>query len=279
MKCGSIPSPINYTVVKTIKLYQVDAFTSQLFGGNPAAVCVLETWLSDVQMQGIAAENNLAETAFVVRTGVEEYSIRWFTPAVEVDLCGHATLASAYILFQFYEKGSGHLTFQSMHSGTLGVSKVGELLTLDFPADTYRPAAISTELIEGIGFAPIEVFQGKADLMLVMENEEQVLSIRPNFVKIASAVGIRGVIVTAPGDRVDFVSRFFAPQAGIPEDPVTGSAHTTLAPYWAKRLGKDTMQAIQLSARKGHLTCRINGDRVEISGNAVLYMSGEIFVE
>lgn len=265
--------------MKTIKIFQVDAFTKQLFGGNPAAVCVLDSWLPDSQMQHIAAENNLAETAFVVKTGYEEFAIRWFTPVVEVDLCGHATLASSYVLFRFYEQGSSRLTFQSSRSGVLGVSKEGEMLTLDFPADPCRAAAISTELIEGIGFAPVEVFQGREDLMLVLESEEQVLYIKPNFVKIASAVGVRGVIVTAPGNQVDFVSRFFAPQAGIPEDPVTGSAHTTLTPYWAKRLGKDTVQAIQLSARKGHLTCHLNGDRVEISGNAILYMAGEIFVD
>lgn len=265
--------------MKTIKIFQVDAFSKELYGGNPAAVCVLNSWLTDSQMQQIATENNLAETAFVVKTGFEEYAIRWFTPVVEVDLCGHATLASSFVLFRYYEQESDRLAFHSIRSGLLGVSKDDDLLTLDFPIDVCRPSAISTELIEGIGFAPVEVFQGKTDLMLVLESEEQVLSMRPNFVKIASAAGIRGVIVTAPGDKVDFVSRFFAPQAGIPEDPVTGSAHTTLTPYWAKRLGKDRLEAIQLSERRGHLTCQLKGERVEISGNAVLYMAGEIFVD
>ncbi len=260
-----------------LKIYQIDAFTDKVFGGNPAAVCPLDKWLDDKLMQNIAMENNLAETAFYVKTG-NEYQIRWFTPEVEVDLCGHATLAAAFVLFNFENHIGSVIHFMSPRSGKLTVSKHGELLTLNFPADPAEPIVPFKELTDGFNFIPIEVLKGKTDYMMVFENETQISEMVPLFDKI-NRIDARGIIVTARGDSADFVSRFFAPQCGINEDPVTGSAHTTLTPYWAEKLGKNELTAIQLSKRKGHLKCSFLNDRVEISGVGKLYLKGEIEIE
>ena len=259
-----------------IKLYQVDAFTDKVFAGNPAAVCPLKTWLADELLQNIALENNLAETAFYVdeKDGLR---IRWFTPAVEVDLCGHATLATAFVLF--YKEGykGDTITFNS-RSGPLTVTRKGELLTLNFPADLINEVALTPELTSGFNIAPVKALKGKTDYLLVFENEKQVKSLTPDFRQVAK-VKARGIIVTAKGDNVDFVSRFFGPQAGIDEDPVTGSAHTTLTPYWAGVLKKNRLSAVQCSPRGGKLACELKGDRVEISGNGKLFMQGTIFLD
>jgi PhzF family phenazine biosynthesis protein len=256
------------------KIYQVDAFTDKVFYGNPAAVCPLEKWLSDELMQKIAMENNLAETAFYVKEG-NMYHIRWFTPTVEVDLCGHATLASAFVLFSYESHPGNSLSFISDRSGILNVSRDGDLLTLDFPSDKIEKVEVSAEIKGGFNIQPVMAFRGKSDYLLVYEKESDIRDLIPDFNKI-SVLNCRGVIVTARGNDVDFVSRFFGPQSGINEDPVTGSAHTTLTPYWAEQLGKSTMKAVQLSARKGYLQCRLNGARVEISGQCRLYMTGHL---
>lgn len=258
----------------TVKIYQVDAFTDQLFSGNPAAVCPLDHWLSTYLMQNIALENNLAETAFFVRNG-DRYDIRWFTPSVEVDLCGHATLASAFVLFHVGHVAGQQVTFFSERSGELIVTKDDDLLTLDFPTDELTKVEISQQLTEGLNETPVEAYKGKTDYLLVFDSEEQIRNLKPDFAKIAT-LRARGVIVTARGKEVDFVSRFFAPQSGINEDPVTGSAHTTLTPYWFGRTGKTKMDAMQLSERGGRLTCTYKKDRTLISGNARLYLTGEI---
>ncbi|HEY5746873.1 MAG TPA: PhzF family phenazine biosynthesis protein [Chryseolinea sp.] len=260
-----------------LKLYQIDAFTDKVFGGNPAAVCPLQQWLPDGLMQKIAMENNLAETAFIVQEK-DRYAIRWFTPTLEVDLCGHATLASAYVLFHYEGHTGDEILFHSPRSGPLKAIRKGALITLDFPVDVYEPVTLTPQLTEGLSILPREAFKGKTDFMLVFDSEEQVRNVRPDFQKIATLPG-RGVIVTAKGDTVDFVSRFFAPQAGVNEDPVTGSAHTTLTPYWAGKLGKTTLTARQLSARQGDLQCRLAGHRVEIGGFAKPYLIGQIDVE
>jgi predicted PhzF superfamily epimerase YddE/YHI9 len=257
-----------------LPLYQVDAFTSRLFGGNPAAVVPLEDWLPDPVLAAIAAENNLAETAFVIpRTDVTP--LRWFTPAVEIDLCGHATLATAHVLFKHHFPSLERLTFSS-RSGELAVTRSGELLSLDFPSRPGRPIAVTDGLISALGAAPKEAFQAR-DLLAVFDREADVRHLRPDLQRIG-ALDAFAVIVSAPGDEVDFVSRFFAPKAGIPEDPVTGSAHCTLVPYWAARLGKSRLNARQLSARGGELFCTLQGDRVLIAGHAVEYLCGEITI-
>ncbi|WP_425235274.1 PhzF family phenazine biosynthesis protein [Ulvibacterium sp.] len=258
-----------------LNIYQIDAFTDQVFSGNPAAVCLLETWLANETMQRIAAENNLAETAFLVKKG-DGYEIRWFTPSIEVALCGHATLASAYVLFNYYDVTTNKIIFYSKNRGVLSVEK-GEngLLTLDFPVDSVvevQPLAI---LNEAIGKAPVQTFKGKTDYLLIYEDQQGIEDIEPNFYLLGKA-NVRGVIVSAKGMTVDFVSRFFAPGSGIDEDPVTGSAHTTLTPYWSKRLGKTKLSAKQLSKRGGDLFCEDLGERIKISGKAVPYLIGEI---
>ena len=260
-----------------LKIYQIDAFTDKVFSGNPAAVCPLDQWLDDKLMQKIAMENNLAETAFYVKS-LNEYQIRWFTPTVEVDLCGHATLATAFVLFNFENHPDSQINFLSPRSGKLTVIKQDDQLTLNFPADILEPVETFKELTDGFNILPVEILKGKTDYMLVFENEIQITEIIPQFDKIA-LLKARGVIVTAPGKRVDFVSRFFAPQSGVNEDPVTGSAHTSLTPYWATKLRKNELTAVQLSKRKGHLNCKLLDDRVEISGQARLYLKGEIVVE
>ncbi len=260
-----------------LKIFQVDAFTDKVFSGNPAAVCPLNEWLPDDVMQNIAQENNLAETAFYVKDG-DRYQIRWFTPTVEVDLCGHATLGSAHVLFQHENYVGDEITFFSPRSGVLKVSKNMDLLTLDFPADIYSKIDWPTDRHAGFNFIPKEAYQGKTDYLLVFDSEDQIKKIVPNYAVI-STWKVRGAIVTASGNQVDFVSRFFAPQSGVNEDPVTGSAHTTLTPYWSKQLGKTELTAIQLSERKGNLRCKNLGNRVQISGHARTYLTGEIVTE
>jgi len=259
-----------------ISIYQVDAFANRVFAGNPAAVCMLEEWLSDALLQKIAMENNLSETAFIVPSG-DDYKIRWFTPAVEVALCGHATLASAYVLFNCMGYDRPEVRFLTNKSGWLTVTRDNDLLTLDFPADPPAPTAMHEDLVSCLNIAPRQTWKGKTDLLLVYNAEADIKGLSPDLTRMAQ-LDARGIIVTAPGEQVDFVSRFFAPRVGVPEDPVTGSAHTLLIPYWAKQLGKQEMTALQLSARGGELFCRDNGARVGISGRATLYMTGEITV-
>jgi len=258
-----------------IPIYQVDAFTSRPFAGNPAAVCPLESWLDDARMQDIAAENNLSETAFFVRRG-DRYDLRWFTPAVEVDLCGHATLASAFVLMNHLDHNGGEIRFDS-RSGELIVRRLDDgLLCLDFPARAPERCAPHPRLIEGLGAHPLEIL-GSQDYLVVYASEEDVRSLRPNM-DILSTMDRFAVIVTAPGSTVDFVSRFFAPGAGVPEDPVTGRAHCTLIPYWSRRLGKKKLEARQVSARGGELSCQDRGERVWIAGRCTLFMKGVITV-
>ncbi len=258
-----------------LQIFQVDAFTSKPFGGNPAAVVPLEAWLPDETMQSIALENNLSETAFFVREG-DGYRLRWFTPTFEIDLCGHATLATAYVIFEVLGSGENVLRFQTK-SGELTVERVGERLVMDFPSRPPVACDVPEGLFEAIGKEPIEVLKSR-DYFLVYESEQDILDIRPNFSRLAE-IPTHAVIVTAKGESSDFVSRFFAPEAGINEDPVTGSAHCNLIPYWAGKLGKTQMFARQVSARGGELFCELKGERVSIGGNAVLYMKGEIYVE
>jgi PhzF family phenazine biosynthesis protein len=258
-----------------LRLYQIDAFADHLFSGNPAAVCPLEAWLPDEVMQKIAVENNLSETAFYVRTN-GGFHIRWFTPAVEVALCGHATLASAYVVFNYDHHPGDTIEFASK-SGPLKVRREGDLLVLDFPAGHPERAAAPPGLVEALGREPLEIWKGTTDYLVVYEVEEHVATLSPNVGDLGR-VEARGIIVTAPGQQVDFVSRFFAPRVGVPEDPVTGSAHTLLTPYWSARLGKPVLSAMQLSKRQGRLRCRMAGDRVEIAGRAVPYLQGTITV-
>lgn len=256
-------------------IYIVDAFTNKLFGGNPAAVCHLESWLDDSLMQKIAAENNLAETAFFVRN-LDHYDIRWFTPVAEVDLCGHATLAASFVYFNFINKNASKIVYQSL-SGELVVEKDGEMLSLNFPAQKPLPINIpETNLMNAFDIKPKEVLKGVKNF-LVFETEEEVTNMKPDMELLKNITG-DGVIITAKGNEVDFVSRFFAPYIGINEDPVTGSAHTHLIPYWSEKLGKKKMKALQVSARGGELFCEDLGERVRISGRAVLYSHGKIFI-
>ena len=256
-----------------LRYHQIDAFTDELFHGNPAGVCPLAEWLPAETMQKMAMENNQAETAFYVR-GPERFHIRWFTPAVEVDLCGHATLAAAYVIFHIDRFAGSRIELDS-RSGVLMVRRDGDRLTLDFPADPPAETDPPRELIGALGAAPREAYKGKTDYLLVYGSQRDNEGMAPDFGRLAKTPA-RGVIVTGPGDTVDFVSRFFAPQVGINEDPVTGSAHTTLTPYWAERLGKTEMNARQLSKRGGTLHCRLAGSRVEISGQARAYLQGTI---
>lgn len=258
-----------------LKIYQVDAFTDKIFGGNPAAVCPLENWLSDQEMQAIANENNLAETAFFVKE-TEGYHIRWFTPKAEVDLCGHATLASAYVLFELLAYREDMINFQS-RSGILTAQKNGDKITLNFPLDTIEKIELTQGFLDCFDIKAIEAYKGQADYLLIFANQQEIEKAIPNLSAIAK-YDKRGVIISAKGVDVDFVSRYFAPAYGINEDPVTGSAHTTLVKYWHKKLSKTNFTAKQLSERGGYLTCKLDGERVEISGQAVLYLSGEIFL-
>ena len=260
-----------------ITMYQVDAFSSEVFGGNPAAVCVLNEWLDDSILQNIAAENNLAETAFIIKSEAG-YDLRWFTPAVEIDLCGHATLASAYVIFKFLEPELEHVAFKTM-SGQLEVTiDLEQKLSMDFPARAPQQIEINDLHEQAFGvIKPLEVWQSR-DLLVLFESETQITQLQPNLEKISEIKDSFAVIATAKGDEVDFVSRFFAPNAGIPEDPVTGSAHCTLVPFWADKLDKDVLNAKQLSKRGGELFCENKGDRVAMSGYASLFMKGEIYL-
>jgi PhzF family phenazine biosynthesis protein len=260
-----------------LKLYQVDAFTDRLFSGNPAAVCPLEEWLPGEVMQQIAMENNLSETAFFLKKG-DDYLIRWFTPSNEVDLCGHATLAAAHVLYNHLGYTGDQIVFHTIYRGSLIVRKKDNMLTMNFPADPPKEVPLSNELKECFHQFPAAAYKGISNYMVVFEKESDITSLGPDFHAIAKLPGT-GLIATAPGDSSDFVSRFFAPQSGIPEDPVTGSAHTTLSPYWSKRLGKAELSAIQLSPRKGFLQCKMLGDRVEISGQARTYLTGEFSID
>jgi PhzF family phenazine biosynthesis protein len=256
-----------------IPIYQVDAFTSRLFGGNPAAVCPLEQWLPDETMQSIAAENNLAETAFFVRTG-DRYHLRWFTPALEVELCGHATLASAHVILNLLDKQADAVIFDSL-GGELVVKRDGDRLAMDFPSKPPRPCDPPDGLLGALGGEPLEVLRGQYYLV-VFASESEVRAVDPDFRALSRLDD--AVIVSAPGDEVDFVSRFFAPTFGIDEDPVTGSAHCTLVPFWSLRQCKDRLTARQISRRGGELDCQRIAGRVILAGHAVLYLTGAIEV-
>lgn len=258
-----------------MKIYQVDAFTNQVFKGNPAAVVPLEKWLDDALMKNIAAENNLSETAFFVQAG-DVFQIRWFTPAVEIELCGHATLASAYVIFHYlqYDKEQIHFTCQV---GDLFVTRKDDWITLNFPAIETQPVKfIPAVLSAAIGSHPLALYDSDSKLVALLESEDDVLRCQPDFALIAQLE--KNLIITAKGNEVDFVSRFFAPKSGINEDPVTGSAHAVLIPFWSKKLNKNELTAVQLSERTGYLKCMLLQDRVEMSGQAVCYLIGEIFV-
>jgi PhzF family phenazine biosynthesis protein len=257
-----------------IPIYQVDAFASELFRGNPAAVCPLDRWLDDAVLQSIAAENNLSETAFFVPQG-GGYALRWFTPAVEVDLCGHATLATAFVIFGELGAARESATFAT-RSGNLTVRRDGDMLAMDFPSLAPEACEAPEDLLEGLGMPPVAVLSAM-DYLAVYESEAQVCALSPNMERLRR-LDRRGVIATAPGGRSDFVSRFFAPAAGIPEDPVTGSAHCTLTPYWSQRLGKRRLHALQVSPRGGELFCEDQGERVGIAGRAVLYLRGTLIL-
>ena len=257
-----------------IPIYQVDAFSSRVFGGNPAAVCLLQSWLEDEILQAIAAENNLSETAFLVPKGNGRYALRWFTPSVEVDLCGHATLASAFVILSFVEPALSSVDFET-RSGQLKVTSSGELLSMDFPSRKPEPAVAPPLLSQALGETPLEVLSSR-DLMAVFKDEDTIKEMKPDFEKLKQLKDIFGVIVTARGEEYDFASRSFAPGIGVPEDPVTGSAHCTLIPYWAEKLGKEYLRAYQLSKRGGEIFCYYQVERVKISGKATLYARGEI---
>lgn len=262
-----------------LPLYQVDAFTGRRFHGNPAAVVPLEGWLEDGQLQAIAVENNLAETAFFVPRG-EGFHLRWFTPVAEVDLCGHATLASAWVLFHLLGYREEVIRFHTL-SGELSVCRAGDKLRMDFPATPPRPALAKRDLVRAMGKAPHMVLESR-DIVFVYEDAQQVKGLKPDMHALSQLVPF-GLIATAPGPAegdgtCDFVSRFFAPAMGVPEDPVTGSAHCTLVPFWAERLGKSAFFARQLSARGGELWCTLDGSRVYLEGEAVLYLRGEMEV-
>lgn len=267
---------ISYLVFMNIPLYQVDAFASEVFKGNPAAVCPLDHWLDDETLQQIALENNLSETAFVMG-GDEGYEIRWFTPAVEVALCGHATLAAAHSMMTELGHEGDTISFRSRQSGVLTVTRTTDGYTLDFPSDDPQPAVLLPALQEAIDAEILECLKGKTDYMLVVADEATLVSLKPNFHLMKQAEA-RGVIVTSKGDEHDFVSRFFAPQSGIDEDPVTGSAHTLLGPYWAEKLGRSSMRAAQRSSRGGELGVEVNADRTLITGGAVTYLRGTITI-
>jgi len=257
-----------------IPIYQVDAFTNEQFKGNPAAVCPLTEWITDDLMQNIAAENNLSETAFFVKKE-QEYELRWFTPKLEVDLCGHATLASAYVIFTYLDNTRMKVIFHTK-SGILEVSRKGSLLSMIFPSREGKKSKVPELLIKGLGRRPKEVYKSR-DYMAVFETEQEIMDLVLNMDELKKLDGL-GIIATAKGNEVDFVSRFFAPKEGIDEDPVTGSAHCTLVPYWKRVLGKDEFIALQLSQRGGKLICADLGKMVKISGEAISYLEGYINV-
>jgi PhzF family phenazine biosynthesis protein len=256
----------------TIPYFHVDAFTSNVFSGNPAGVCPLEKWLDDSILQKIAAENNLSETAFFVRNK-NGFDLRWFAPKTEVDLCGHATLASALVIFNFLGFSSDIVSF-STKSGMLTVKKKNGLLEMDFPARPGKQVPAPDALVKGLGKNLADVYQSR-DYLVILNSEDEVRNMQPDF-QTLSRLDCTGVIITAKGKEVDFVSRFFAPRVGVPEDPVTGSSHCTLIPYWAAKFGKNELTARQVSRRGGELFCEHRGDRVSIAGNAALYLKGSI---
>ncbi|MCZ6568969.1 MAG: PhzF family phenazine biosynthesis protein [Deltaproteobacteria bacterium] len=256
-----------------VPIWQVDAFASEPFGGNPAAVCMLDQWLPDPLLQAIAAENNLSETAFVVR-GENGYELRWMTPTVEVDLCGHATLAAGFVLLREWERDSGRVRFAT-RSGPVEVLRDDDRYVLDFPSRPPEPCEAPERLAETLGGEPQEVQHAAGNHLALFADTQQVADLRPDFV-LMMALPSFGVIATAPGDDVDFVSRYFAPKAGVPEDPVTGSTHTTLTPYWARKLDKPKLRARQISRRGGELFLEDCGERVRIGGYAALYLEGSI---
>ena len=256
-----------------MKYYVVDAFSEHVFHGNPAGVCLVDSLLDGETMQSIAAENNLAETAFIIPKG-NDFDLRWFTPTVEMDLCGHATLASAFVISNFINKNMDTVKFNTL-SGVLEVTKRGDLFEMDFPARKPQKIQLHPLMEQALGCSVIGAYQSR-DCVLLVESERAVQAIIPNMELLGQIPDSFAVIVTAKGSSVDFVSRFFAPNAGIPEDPVTGSSHSTLIPFWAERLQKKQMIAKQLSKRGGTLYCEDCGERVKISGKAVLYLSGEI---
>ena len=259
-----------------IPIYQVDAFASAVFSGNPAAVCLLDAWLDDGVLQSIAAENNLSETAFLVSRG-EMFELRWFTPAAEVALCGHATLAAAKVLFDLRGWKEPEIRFQTRQRGTLTVQRRGDLFEMDFPALPVRPVATPPGLAAALGAEPRQVLASTDDWLAVLDDEAAVRNLKPDLAALKT-FNCRCVVPTARGDEADFVSRAFAPRYGIPEDPVTGSAHCALAPYWADVLEKEELQAFQVSARGGEVRCRVAGDRVKLAGQAVVFLEGTISI-
>jgi len=259
-----------------IPIYQVDAFSSAVFSGNPAAVCILDEWIDDRRLQSIAAENNLSETAFLV-PNKNDFELRWFTPRTEVDLCGHATLASAFVQFVCRKWSEDRIRFQTRKSGRLMVTRKSELLEMDFPARPAHPQASPDGLSRALGVTPEKIYGSKEDLMVVLDSEKTVVEVQPDFAALEQ-MDCRSIIITAQGGQCDFVSRFFAPRVGVPEDPVTGSAHCVLIPYWATVLGKKELYARQVSKRGGELFCGLVDDRVRISGKAALYLEGTITI-
>lgn len=258
-----------------MKYYVVDAFAEKIFEGNPAGVCIMDEWLPEKMMENIAIENNLSETAFAVKEkDRDSYHLRWFTPGGEIDLCGHATIATAYIITNFYDKELKKIRFQTK-SGELIVSKKNDLYELDFPSIKLNEYDLTKQMVEALGIKPVETFLGR-DLVFVLEKEEDVLNLSPDFTKLAQFPEGLAVIVTAKGNEVDFVSRAFWPKLNVNEDPVCGSAHCSLIPLWAKRLGKNEMIARQLSKRGGTLYCKYDDVRVKISGSAVLYSIADL---
>lgn len=262
--------------MKELPIYWIDAFTERTFGGNPAAVVPLDSWPDDALLQRIANQNGLSETAFFVRTGTARADLRWFTPTVEVDLCGHATLAAAHVLFNELGQVESPMVFDTK-SGPLSVIRIGPRLELDFPSRPAAPAEAPEALLRGLGKAPVEVLRSERMWLCVFPTADDVTGIVPDAAALGTLTPGR-IIITAPGRDCDFVSRFFAPDAGVPEDPVTGSAHSTLVPYWASRLGKKTFHARQVSRRGGELWCALDGERVRIAGQGAPYLKGRITV-
>lgn len=258
-----------------MKQYVVDAFTDRVFAGNPAAICIMEQWPTDDLMMKITCENNLSETAFAVKDG-EHYKLRWFTPGGEIDLCGHATLAAAYVIIRFYEPESTKVIFETM-SGILTVEKKGDLYEMDFPAYDLKPVEITEEMVKAIGARPVEAYMGR-DLLCVFDNEETVRNLKPDMEGLLKIDGLL-VQVTAKGSEFDCVSRSFAPKLNVKEDPVCGSGHCHIIPYWAKTLGKDDLVAWQASSRGGTLYCKNCGERVKLAGKAALYAESNIYVK
>ena len=272
----NIPKISPKEAIVKLPIFQVDAFANKVFQGNPAAVCPLDAWIDDAKMQAIAAENNLSETAFFAKEG-GHFRLRWFTPTCEVDLCGHATLASAFVFLNKLDPSQTAIQFET-RSGSLIVRREGDLLAMDLPASPpWSTPTIPPELREGLDPAPLALWQVKNNYFAIYESEDDIRRVRPNFAPLEKLHPF-GVCITAPGKNSDFVSRYFAPSYGIPEDPVTGSTHCSLTPYWSQKLNKQTMHALQVSTRGGELWCELAGNRVIVKGNAALYMEGTISV-